>query len=122
MKKKVAKKRGAKGPVASKVETFHVTPKRQRVASPKERSAGDALIELAKGLRTMSTTCETKTSPSDVVVQVGGMGLSPFNIGVGPGLEEDARSKMKEGTFFSRGELVSREGVELLSAWYYYSR
>ena len=77
-----------------------MTPKRQRVASPKELSAGDGLIELAKGLRTMSTTCETKTSPSDVVVQVGGMGLSPFDVGISPGLEEDARNKMKEGTFF----------------------
>ncbi len=100
MKKKVAKKRSAKSPVLSKVGTWHVTPKRQRAASPKELSAGDGLIELAKGLRTMST-CETKASPSDVVVQVGGMGLSPFNIGVSPALEEDARSKMKEGTFFT---------------------
>ena len=97
IKKKVVKKRSAKG---SLVETWHVTPKRQRVASPKELSAGCGLIELAKGLRAMSTTCDTKSSPSDVVVQVGGIGLSPFNIGASPGLEEDARNKMKEGTFF----------------------
>ena len=98
-RKKVVKKRSAKGTVAAKAGAWHVTPKRQRCASPKELSAGDGLIELAKGLKVMST-CERKSSPSDVVVKVGGMGLSPFNIGIGPALEEDARNKMKKGTFF----------------------
>eukprot|EP00985_Skeletonema_marinoi_P009991 scaffold4708_cov116-Skeletonema_marinoi.AAC.13 len=99
VRKKVVKKRSAKGSVAAKAGAWHVTPKRQRCASPKELSAGDGLIELAKGLKVMST-CERKSSPSDVVVKVGGMGLSPFNIGIGPALEEDARNKMKKGTFF----------------------
>jgi hypothetical protein len=61
------------------------------------------LISLAKGLKIMSI--ERKASPSDVVVKVvGGIGLSPMNlnIGVSPGLslEDDARLKMKKGTFF----------------------
>eukprot|EP00984_Skeletonema_dohrnii_P023192 scaffold12264_cov118-Skeletonema_dohrnii-CCMP3373.AAC.8 len=98
-RKKVVKKRRAKGTVTAKAGAWHVTPKRQRCASPKELSAGDGLIELAKGLKVMST-CERKSSPSDVVVKVGGMGLSPFNIAIGPALEEDARNKMKKGTFF----------------------
>jgi hypothetical protein len=48
------------------------------------------------------STCERKASPSDVVVKVGGMGLSPmnFNSGVSFALEDDARRKMKKGTFF----------------------
>jgi len=105
-KKKVVKKRSAKGSVAA-TEEAGVTPKRQRVASPKELSAGDGLIELAKGLKIMST-CERKASPSDVVVKVGGMGLSPmnFNIGVSPALEDDARRKMKKGTFFGAGSFM----------------
>lgn len=83
-----------------------VTPKKRRIASPKELSAGDGLIELAMGFKIMST-CEKKVSPSDVLVHVGGMGLSPLidiSIGEGPALEafeDDARRKMKKGTFFS---------------------
>mmetsp|Transcript_10658 Transcript_10658/g.17596 ORF Transcript_10658/g.17596 Transcript_10658/m.17596 type:complete len:332 (+) Transcript_10658:58-1053(+) len=98
--KKVVKKRSVKDAAAATAGTEHVTPKRQRVASPKELSAGDGLIALAKGIRVM-TTCERKTSPADVVVRVGGMGLSPFDIDTSPGLEDDARGKMKEGTFFN---------------------
>lgn len=97
VKKKAAKKRSANSLVAAKAEAEHVTPKRQRIASPKELSAGDGLIALAMGFRVMSTSCERKTSPSDVVVGVGGVGLSPFDIDT-PVLEDDTSNKMKEGT------------------------
>ena len=97
VKKKAAKKRSANNSlVAAKAEEGHVTPKRQRIASSKELSAGDGLIALAMGFRVMSTSCERKTSPSDVVVRVGGMGLSPFD--TSPVLEDDTSNKMKEGT------------------------
>ena len=77
-----------------------VTPKKRRFASPMELTAGDGLIELAKGIKIM-TTSDKKASPMDVLVKVGGMGLSPVNVGLGVGpLEDEARRKMLKGTFF----------------------
>ena len=65
-----------------------------------ELTAGDGLIELAKGIKIM-TTSDKKASPMDVLVKVGGMGVSPVNVGLGVGpLEDEARRKMLKGTFF----------------------
>lgn len=96
---KAAKKRNSTTTGEDVPETVGgVTPKRTRVASPMELTAGDGLIELAKGIK---ITSEKKASPMDVLVKVGGMGLSPVNVGLGVGpLEDEARRKMLKGTFF----------------------
>ena len=98
---KAAKKRNSTTTGEDVPETVGgVTPKRTRVASPMELTAGDGLIELAKGIKIM-TTSDKKASPMDVLVKVGGMGVSPVNVGLGVGpLEDEARRKMLKGTFF----------------------
>ena len=77
-----------------------VTPKRHRVASPKEQLSAAGLLELAKGVSVLSTReRRKKKSPLDAVVNsVGGRGLSPIPMNLSYGtnqpLEDDAHIKI----------------------------